>query len=205
MPTVLHLVMAWALVGGMNVVPAFMPPTWSVLAVFRIHEHLPLLPLTIGGAGASMLGRVALARLSQRAGQHLPEKDRDNAMALANALRKHPRWQDAAVFAYCLGPFPSNSLFIAAGIGRLPLQRVALVYFLSRSLGDTFWVWTASKISYSLGDAFGRALTSPRSIATQVASVGLVMLVCRLPWAKWLGNAGADGNRWSTPSSASNA
>jgi membrane protein DedA with SNARE-associated domain len=189
MATVLHLLAAWGLVFVMNVVPAFMPPTWSVLAVLHIGHHLPLLPLTIGGAAASTAGRTVLAWLSLHAGKHLPEKDRTNATALANAVEAHPRWQDVAVFGYCLGPFPSNSLFIAAGIGRLPLKRVAVIFFVSRAIGDTFWVWTATGIARSVGDVFTGALTSPRSIAVQIFSVALVVAACRLPWAKWLNQA----------------
>jgi hypothetical protein len=189
MMTLLHLAIAWAIVVGINIVPAFMPPTWSVLALFHIRYHLPLLVLTVGGAVASTLGRTVLARLSGRAGEHLPQKDRENATALADFLKRHPRWQDGIVFAYCLGPFPSNSLFIAAGIGKVPLTRVALVFFISRAISDTFWVWTASGATRNLGDVFARSLTSPRSIAVQVLSVALVVAVCRLPWASWLKRA----------------
>jgi membrane protein YqaA with SNARE-associated domain len=191
MLTLLHLLLAWGLVLVMNVVPAFMPPTWSVLAVLRIHDHLPLLPLTVGGAAASALGRVTLASLSRRAGGHLPETDRKNATALASFIARHPRWEDVIVFAYCLGPFPSNALFIAAGVGRLPLRRVVVLFFVSRALSDTFWVWTATGITRNVGDLFTGALTSPRSLAVQAFSVGLVAAACRLPWATWLGEAAA--------------
>jgi hypothetical protein len=186
MSVLLHLVAAWALVVGMNVMPAFMPPTWSVLAIFHARYQLPLLPLTVGGAAASAAGRVLLARLSRGAGEHLPEKDRNNATALATFLEQHPRWQTALVFVYCLGPFPSNSLFIAAGIGRLSLKRVAVIFFVSRAISDTFWVWTATGITRSVGDVFAGNLTSPRSIVAQLVSAGLVVAVCRLPWAAWL-------------------
>src|SRR5438477_600461 len=52
---------AWLTALIINLMPAFMPPTWSVLALFRITTGAPLLPLTVGGAAASAAGRVALA------------------------------------------------------------------------------------------------------------------------------------------------
>jgi hypothetical protein len=189
MSTLYHLAFAWGVILLINVLPAFMPPTWSVLALFHISYHLPLLPLTIGGAAVSAGGRVVLARLSRRLGSRLPVKDRQNATTLASFVQAHPQWRDVLMFAYCLGPFPSNTLFIAAGIGRLPLRRVTVIFFISRSLGDTLWVWATAGVSRNLGDIFSDALTSPRSIAAQIASVALIVVVCRLPWATWLGNA----------------
>jgi membrane protein DedA with SNARE-associated domain len=152
-------------------------------------EHLPLLPLTVGGAVASAAGRVALARLANLAGDRLPDKDRKNALALATFMDKHPRWQDAIVVAYSLGPLPSNSLFIAAGLGRLRLRRVVLWFCVCRAISNTIWVSTVSVATRSMGDIFRNALTSPRSIATQIVSAVLVIAVVRLPWATWLERA----------------
>jgi hypothetical protein len=48
------------LVFGVNIVPAFMPPTWIILAFFYLRYHLNLLPTVIIGAAAATLGRVVL-------------------------------------------------------------------------------------------------------------------------------------------------
>src|SRR6185437_6851410 len=110
----------------------FMPPTWSVLAIFHVLNQPPLLLLTVGGAAMSALGRVGLALLSRRFRRLLPDSDRRNAEALSGFVNRHRRWREAIVFGYCLGPFPSNALFIAAGVGRVPLRPVTLAFFLSR-------------------------------------------------------------------------
>ena len=60
--TVLWLLVAFALVFAINLVPAFMPSSWMVLAFFYIKFDLPLLVLTIGGAIVSGFGRMALAK-----------------------------------------------------------------------------------------------------------------------------------------------
>ena len=115
-----------------------------------VTRPVPLLILTVGGAAMSAVGRTGLALLSRRLDHRLPEKDRDNARALADFVNRHRNWRDAIVFLYCLGPFPSNPLFIAAGVGRIPLLRLTLAFFLSRAIADSFWVWTARSVSHGI-------------------------------------------------------
>jgi hypothetical protein len=181
-----HLALAWGIALAINVVPAFMPPTWSVMAAIRIMAGLPLLPLTVGGALMSGCGRLILAEGSRRLGRSLPEQGRQNATAVGDAMTRHPRWQLLTIFVVCLTPFPSNALFIASGVGRLPLPRVVLAFVLSRSIADTFWVWAAGRVARSLPDTLTAQFRSPVGIALQVLSVGLVVLLLRLPWARWL-------------------
>ncbi len=189
----LALLAAWAIALVINVVPAFMPPTWSVLAIFHVTAAPPLLLLTIGGAAASALGRVGLALLCHRFRTLLPEGDRRNADALSSFLDRHRRWRDLIVFGYCLGPFPSNPLFIAAGVGRMPLLPISLAFFLSRAIADTFWVWTAGQVSQNLGGLFLHQLTSWQAIAAQVIALAGVVVLLRLPWARWFGLGSEPG------------
>lgn len=56
-----RLALADAVVVLINMVPAFMPPTWAVLAFLGVRYPLLLLPLTVGGAFAAGLGRTVLA------------------------------------------------------------------------------------------------------------------------------------------------
>ncbi len=48
-----------------NVIPFFMPATWTVLAFIAITYKIPLLPLAIIGATFATMGRLTLAKLSQ--------------------------------------------------------------------------------------------------------------------------------------------
>jgi hypothetical protein len=192
MSSIAMLLLCWGLVFVMNIVPAFMPPTWSVLAYFRIEHGLPLLALTIGGAAMSALGRVQLARLSGHLQRFLPAKDQANAKSLGAYITAHPNWRDGITFAYSLGPLPSNQLFIAAGIAKIPLRRIATVFFVSRAIGDTFWVWTAGNVAHNLGDIFSGGVTNWRSVLIQIASLLMILVLFHLPWAKWLGLPGAE-------------
>ncbi len=200
------LLLAWAIVAAINVAPAFMPASWAVLALFRIRADPPLLPLTLGGALASTLGRLLLAVGSRRLAAYLPDRDRRNAEALGAFVNRNRARRELLVFLYCLGPFPSNPLFIAAGLGRIPLRPVALAFFLSRAVADTFWVWTADTVSTGLGDVFLRTFKSWYSLTAQIAALLAVVLVLRLPWARWLrvsDTAFAQGNGERVTSSQS--
>ena len=169
-----------------NVVPAFMPPTWSVMAAFHVIGNLPILPLTLTSAATSALGRLVLAVGSEHGSHFLPEHDRENAIALGRWINKHRRWRDPIVFLYCLGPFPSNPLFIAAGVGRIPLLPVTIAFAISRAIANTFWVWTAGAVSTNIGGQFTKQLTSWQSIVLQIAALAVVVLLFRLPWARIL-------------------
>lgn len=181
------LLLAWAIALVINVVPAFMPPTWSVLAIFHVVSNPPLLLLTVGGAAASALGRTVLALGSRRFSRVLPATDRKNAEALGEFVNRHRRWREPIFFFYCLAPLPSNPLFIAAGVGKIPLLGVTLAFFASRAIADTFWVWTAGQVSRNVGGLFVHQLTDWKAIVLQVLGLVTVVLLFRLPWAKWLG------------------
>lgn len=189
MPTAAWLLVAWALALGINFVPAFMPPTWAVLATFHVaRPGIPLLALTVGGAAMSAVGRLVLALVSRRAGRAPPDGDRENAEALSDFLARHGRWSLVIAFAYCLGPFPSNPLFIAAGMGKMRLPTLGVVFFASRAIADTAWVWLAARASRSLGETFEGIFTSWQPLVLQLLALVAVVLIFRLPWARWLGH-----------------
>src|SRR5205085_9167336 len=99
--SVLALCLVWGTVFLVNLVPAFMPPTWSVLAFFLIQFDLPLLPLSIGGALAATAGRLALALGARWLGPHvLPAATLENLTGLGEYLRKHQKWIGLAVLVY---------------------------------------------------------------------------------------------------------
>ena len=57
MTTVELFLIALAVVFVINVIPAFMPSTWMVIAFFVVVYQLPLWPLCFGGAVSATAGR----------------------------------------------------------------------------------------------------------------------------------------------------
>ena len=48
---------------GVNLLPAFGPPTWAILVLYGLNTRIPIIPLVITGAAAAALGRYLLARV----------------------------------------------------------------------------------------------------------------------------------------------
>ena len=70
---------------GVNMLPAFGPPTWSIIVLYGLNTHLPVLSLVIVGALASASGRLLLAHGFRLLGTYVPVKTKNNLEA-AHAL-----------------------------------------------------------------------------------------------------------------------
>lgn len=184
---VLWTITAWLAAFGTNAAPALMPPSWTVLAAFYIGFDLPLLPLMIGSAVASALGRVTLTWLTARASGALPERGRREAAALGRWTTRPPtgRWWLVAV-GYFVGPFPSNVPFIAAGAGGGTPWTLALAFAFARLVSDTLWVWAAGKLATDATDFLTERLTDWPAVLMQLIGAAAVIALFFVPWSRWL-------------------
>ncbi|MBK5264455.1 MAG: hypothetical protein JJE34_04360 [Alphaproteobacteria bacterium] len=55
----------FAIVLGVNLMPAFGPPTWSVIVVYGINTKMPVPALVLVAASAAATGRFLLAQCLQ--------------------------------------------------------------------------------------------------------------------------------------------
>ena len=133
--TVLLICAALALAFAINLVPAFMPSTWMVMAFFYIKFGLPLLILTVGGAIASALGRVVLAKASTLFKRRFLRSQESDLDELGEFLNEHRQYVGPAVFAYSLTPLPTNNLFIAAGMAEVNMVAVVSGFIAARVIG----------------------------------------------------------------------
>lgn len=188
MTALAHLAVAYATAFVINVIPAFMPSTWLVLAFFYIHYKLPLLLVTIGGAVFASLGRLVLALATRRWGRKIvPAKDRTELDGLGTWLDQRPSWQvPVAVLVYSLGPFPSNQLFIAAGLTRTRLAPVVAGYFVGRVVSFTVSAAATSRAADSLESILRNYWNSPRGVVIQIVSFAALIAFTMIPWRKVL-------------------
>jgi hypothetical protein len=170
-----------------------MPSTWMVLAFFYIKFDLPLLLLTIPGAIVSGLGRLLLAKGSTLLKRRLVKDEEANLQELGHFLEKRRHYVGLATFLYTLTPFPTNNLFIAAGLTEVRMAWVLAGVWCGRILADSFWVWTTHRVFESLGDLFGATFGNWLAVALQIASLTSVVLLFKVPWARWLRRL-ADGS-----------
>ena len=172
----------FAIVFGINLLPAFGPPTWAVLVFTRLHWHLNPIALVLLGAVAAMGGRYLLARGAGHFKDRLPDRIRDNLEG-ARTLIERKRVGAIALFGlFVVSPLPSAQLFLAAGLLDLPLGLLALAFFLGRLVSYSIYVSVATLADKQLGNVMGQVFGSPWSIALQVV---LLVAVCILPFVNW--------------------
>lgn len=181
------LLLMLAVVFAVNLVPAFAPPTWTVLVYFLLRTDIPEPVLVAGGAAAAACGRFVLATLSRRFGRLLPERKRADLTAVGKRLER-PRSRLALLAVFVFSPLPSAQLFIAAGLTpNLRLPPLAAAFFCGRLVSYSLYVGGASVAQRSLRDLLGEGVSSTWAIALQLGMLALLAAFVLVPWARILG------------------
>ena len=182
-----------AVVLGANLLPAFGPPTWSLIVLTMLSTSGSAPVLIVLGAIAAASGRLLLALATRLLGDRfLSERSRANLTAAREALEAKKRNGILALGLFALSPLPSAQLFEAAGLAKVRLIPFTLAFFAGRLVSYSIYAAAADELrATSLGDTFKRELTSPVGIALQVAMIGAIVLLMRVDWAKRLGRAPA--------------
>lgn len=158
-----------------NTIPALMPPTWSLLAFAHLQGGTSVWLLATIGASGVMISRAILALVRRTFGQRIvPRAWQHNIEAPAPTIRSRRTLSPSTLGLFALDPIPSNHLFIAADIARLPLPPLLAVFGLMRFVSYVVWVSAADAAVSSLGDAIRPSLGSGVALATQI--LGFVML-----------------------------
>jgi hypothetical protein len=179
--------LVWVLAVALNAVPAFMPPTWSVLAYFHLYHALPVVPLAFVGALGATTGRAILALGSRAFGNRfVPASWRANVEALVATLQSRPTLALPSLALFALGPVPSNHLFVAAGLARAPLPPILAVFGSARFVSYVLWVSAANVADRSLREVFGARLGGWGAVALQLAGFALIVLLMRIDWRRLL-------------------
>lgn len=181
------------LVFGLNLLPAFAPPTWSIVVLYGLNGQLPLWALVVTAAVAASLGRFALAWGCRIFASRLPQHLRDNLEAARIALHRRSHNIILVLGLFLLSPLPSAQLFMAVGLARVPLLGFTAAFFVGRLITYSLYGWTARKIQQSsIGDAFMETLSSPWGILLQVTMLAALVALVRVDWAKLLGVTPAE-------------
>lgn len=191
-------IVVWLLAVVLNAIPVFMPPPWSLLAYFHLRHDLAVLPLAVTGALAAMTGRTILALASRRLGVRWLSPQRQASIeALRAQLLAHRGLSLSSLALFSIGPIPTNHLFIAAGLARVPLLPVVLVFGVTRCVSYVLWMQATETAAASLADVVTPTLGSGAAVALQLLGFALLILLVRLDWtrivARWLARHGQGG------------
>jgi uncharacterized membrane protein YdjX (TVP38/TMEM64 family) len=184
MHQVTGLLLVAAVVFGVNLLPAFGPPTWAVLVFYELRGGLAPVPLVLVGAAAAAAGRLILALAFRRLRGHISERQRANLEAAGKVLGRDRKRSVAGLALFALSPVPSAQLFEAAGLIGVPLLPLTAAFFAGRMVSYAVYVGGAhAAANTSAGQLLRSSFTSPWGIALQIVLlVGLVGLT-RVDWA----------------------
>ncbi|HEU4649785.1 MAG TPA: hypothetical protein VFS49_00075 [Croceibacterium sp.] len=177
----------FAIVFAVNLMPAFGPPTWSIIVLYGLNSELPVPAIVVVGALAAALGRFCLAHAFRLLRGRVSESTRRNLEAARNALEKNRGRGVLALGLFALSPVPSAQLFEAAGLTGTRLLPFTLAFFAGRLVSYSIYAASAKAVEgLTLGDTFRDALTSPVGIAGQVIMLAALVALAKVDWAKLL-------------------
>lgn len=181
-----HLLVYLVMVGvvfGVNLLPAFGPPTWALLVYFRLDQHLAVVPLVLLGAVAAAAGRVLLALASRRLRSHISTRQTANLAAAGKVLTRDRKRSVAGLALFALSPVPSAQLFEAAGLIEVALLPLTVAFFAGRLVSYSLYVGGASAAAKTdAGRLITSSLTSPVGIAVQVLLLAGLVALTRVDW-----------------------
>jgi uncharacterized membrane protein YdjX (TVP38/TMEM64 family) len=177
-----YLLLAAAVL-GVNLMPAFGPPTWAVLVLFHLNGDFWLPALVLVGAVCAATGRLLLAHATRRFGRRLPRRWRENAEAAGERLSEHRGRSLAGLALFAVSPLPSAQLFEAAGLMSVRLLPLTAAFFVGRTVSYTVYASGAEAFSRTdVGEVLLSSLTSPWGVAFQVLMIAVIVLLGRVDW-----------------------
>lgn len=181
------LALLFILIFGLNLIPAFAPPTWMALALVGFEfPDTGAVHLAVIGAVAATLGRLTLARLSHWLVRErlLSDAHRANIDVIKDRLEKRTALTVSLFLFYAFSPLPSNFLFIAYGLTGLPLPRVALPFFVGRLASYTFFIVSGAAVGrrFQIDSLASGVYAGAWFIGTQVLILVALYAFTRIDW-----------------------
>jgi membrane protein YqaA with SNARE-associated domain len=188
-----HELAAYSLVAaavvGINVLPAFGPPTWAVLVLFTLNGDYVEPVLVVVGAVAAAAGRLVLAHATRRLRRWVPARERKNLEAAGDLLTQRRGRSLAALGLFAVSPVPSAQLFEAAGLMTVRLLPLTVAFFVGRTVSYGLYVGGAHTVSRTdTGKVLISSLTSPVGVVLQLAMLMGLVLLARVDWRRILAN-----------------
>jgi membrane protein YqaA with SNARE-associated domain len=170
-----------------NVIPAFMPPTWIILSYLYLQFNLAFIPTVILGVIAATSGRAVLAIMARSwFRKYLPHKFIANYDHLGKYLKDKQKLTITFVLGYAFSPISSNSLFIIAGLSEMKLSIIIFSFFIGRLFTYSLMLATSMRIANQLDKIFIGHLTSSKAVISAIISLAIVLIIGKINWGKIL-------------------
>jgi uncharacterized membrane protein YdjX (TVP38/TMEM64 family) len=183
-----ELWLVFLVVLGVNLLPAFGPPTWSLMVLFSLKYDIPHLALIVTGVAAAGLGRWLLAHGARHSRRWLSPSYVDNVEGFGEYITQRAQHAWTLIVMFFVSPLPSAQLFVAAGLmPRVPITSVTLAFCIGRLFTYSIYVGLANSVAQTdVGHVITDHLTSPLGLVSELVMVGLLIALGRIDWRKRL-------------------
>jgi len=135
-----------------NVIPAFAPPTWIVLGLYKInYPELNYIALAFSGVIGSVSGRSVLYLYSKYFSKILPQNRLENISYMGNFIKNRKMGLFFSTFIYSLNPLPSNFLFISSGISGVRILPIISGFAVGRGISYLSLMYASHKFLFMFG------------------------------------------------------
>jgi len=184
-----HYLLLVGLVLGINLLPAFAPPTWIILVFYKLNTDMNTIAIVLLGVTASASGRYLLAAGTRALRGKLKGEYLENLEHLRKRLSRGRKGYIFYFLFFVLAPIPSAQLFEAAALMGTPLIPITIAFMVGRTISYSLYVFGASTVkTHAMSRVLIDSIKSPWGIAIQVACLIALYFLVKIDWAKHLPN-----------------
>lgn len=189
-----HYFILVGLVFGINLLPAFAPPTWVILVFYKLNTNMNTIAIIVLGVMASASGRYLLALGTRAIRQKLKPQYVANLKHLQGRLGRSRLSRGRTGYIvyllfFILAPIPSAQLFEAAALMETPLLPITGAFMVGRAISYSLYVLGASTLkTHAMSTLLIDSIKSPLGIAIQIACLIALYLLVKIDWAPHLPN-----------------
>jgi membrane protein YqaA with SNARE-associated domain len=167
----------------LNIIPAFAPPSWLLLSIYKINNPgQNIFIIALLGVLGSVAGRSVMYAYSSILGNHLPKKYSHNVGHFRVFMEKRKLGLFMTSFLFSLGPLPSNFLFIASGISKTKPMPVFAGFAIGRLISYLAIVYASFAVA-DIIQSFGFNVKILADLLGIAASLSIIFI----DWKKVLG------------------
>jgi hypothetical protein len=162
-----------------NIIPAFTPPTWTVLVFFLSRYNLAIAPLVLCGVAGATLGRTVLSSYVRFLSDWLfNDREKENLQFVGQRLMGKTAGS-AFRFAliYSLTPLSTTVLFVAASLAGIKKRYILPGFALGRAVSYTVLAFSTRLLAEEVADMFHGQFSGRSIAASSVASVAVLAFI----------------------------
>lgn len=165
-----------------NLIPVFVPPTWTII-VFAVNYDDLSIPLVILIAVVSAtLGRLFLMQYIEWFSHKVFNRwEEDNLKFLGEKVGKGPKKDFLFFFLYSITPLPTNELFLAASLAKMPRFPIILGFFCGRSISYSILAYSSVYVLKDFEGLFSGNITV-ENVTTALVSLLTLFALIFLDW-----------------------